>query len=140
MKKCSIYARAEYITTVSDATLIKRAFEIQQSFGCSRSADSIYIALAEHLQRTPPLRVIHFLQQWCYDLACYKLVGIIRYHPEQTDFIKKITNNLSPQALFRFLKELQIAKREALHPLNAKLLFESVFLSYQQMIRTLHKE
>jgi predicted nucleic acid-binding protein len=48
------------ITTVSDATLIKRAFEIQQSYGCSRSADSIYIALAEHLAKSCTVEIVTF--------------------------------------------------------------------------------
>jgi predicted nucleic acid-binding protein len=48
------------ITTVSDATLIQRAFEIQQSYGCSRSADSIYIALAEHLAKSNTVEIVTF--------------------------------------------------------------------------------
>ncbi len=48
------------ITTVSDATLIKRAFEIQQSYGCSRSADSIYIALAEDLAKIQTVEIVTF--------------------------------------------------------------------------------
>lgn len=32
-----------------EASLIKRAKEIRQSYGCSRSSDSLYIALAEEL-------------------------------------------------------------------------------------------
>ena len=40
------------------------------------------------------------------------------------------------QALLRYLKELQIARREAFHPLNPKLLFESILLAYQQLIQT----
>jgi predicted nucleic acid-binding protein len=48
------------VTTVSEATLIKRAFEIQQSYGCSRSADSIYIALAEHLAKSQPVEIVTF--------------------------------------------------------------------------------
>jgi hypothetical protein len=39
------------------------------------------------------------------------------------------------QALLRYLKELQVAKREAFHPLNPKLLFESILLAYQQLLQ-----
>ncbi len=46
--------------TVSDADLIERAFQIQQSYGCSRSADSIYIALAEHLAKNHTVEIITF--------------------------------------------------------------------------------
>jgi predicted nucleic acid-binding protein len=48
------------ITTISDATLIRRSFEIQQSYGCSRSADSIYIALAEHLAKSQTVEIVTF--------------------------------------------------------------------------------
>ena len=48
------------IKTISDADLIKRAFEIQQSYGCSRSADSIYIALAEHLAQSNTVEIVTF--------------------------------------------------------------------------------
>ena len=36
--------------------------------------------------------------------------------------------------LLRYQNELIIAKREALHPLNHKLLFESILLSYRHMM------
>lgn len=97
------------------------------------------IALAEQLQRAAPVQVIHFLQQWCYDLASFKLAGEIRYNPEQFDSIEKISISISLQALLRYVKELQVAKREAFHPLNPKLLFESILLAYQQMLLTTHK-
>lgn len=93
------------------------------------------LALADQLQRVAPVQVIHFLQQWCYDLLSYKLAGAIRYHPQQTDLIKNISKSLPLQALLRYLKELQTARREAFHPLNPKLLFESIFLAYQQLLQ-----
>jgi len=92
------------------------------------------IALADQLQRAAPVQVIHFLQQWCYDLASFKLVGVIRYHPDQIELIARISQNLPLQALLRYVKELQTAKREAFHPLNPKLLFESILLAYQQLL------
>ncbi len=93
------------------------------------------LALAEQLQRAAPVNVIHFLQQWCYDLASYKLTGVIRYYPQQSDLIKNISKNMSLTALLRYVKELQTAKREAFHPLNPKLLFESILLAYQQLLQ-----
>ncbi len=91
-------------------------------------------ALAEQLQRTEPVRVIHWLQQWCYDLNSAKLTGKVRYHPEMTDSICKLSIKIAVLDLLRFQKELLVAKREAFHPLNPKLLFESLFLSYRQMM------
>jgi len=93
------------------------------------------LALAEQLQRAAPVHVIHFLQQWCYDLASYKLAGTIRYNAQQSDLIKNISKSMPLQALLRFVKELQTAKGQAFHPLNPKLLFESLLLSYQQLLQ-----
>lgn len=101
-----------------------------------QSAKFDAIALADQLQRVAPVQLIHFLQQWCYDLTSYKMTGATRYHPEQTDLIGNLTKNMSLQALLRYTKELQVARREAFHPLNPKLLFESILLSYQQMLST----
>jgi DNA polymerase-3 subunit delta' len=95
--------------------------------------------LAEQIQRAAPVQIIQFLQQWCYDLASFKLAGKIRYYPEQSDLIENLSKIMSQQALLRYLKELQIAKREAFHPLNPKLLFESLLLSYQQLLQTKNK-
>jgi DNA polymerase-3 subunit delta' len=100
-----------------------------------QSAKPDALALAEK-QKAAPVQVIQFLQQWCYDLASYKMAGAIRYNPQQTDLIGNLSKNLSQQALLRYLKELQVAKREAFHPLNPKLLFESILLAYQQMLLT----
>jgi len=91
------------------------------------------LALADKLQRSSPPLVVHCLQQWCYDLASSKLTNRVRYFPEQSEVLKKLSANIPPMRLLRYQKELQIAKREAFHPLNPKLQFESIFLSYQQV-------
>ncbi len=91
-------------------------------------------ALADQFQKAEPGRVVHWLQQWCYDLASVKLTGKVRYNPEQADSIRKLAANLESFELQRYLKELQAAKREALHPLNPKLQLESLLLSYRQMM------
>lgn len=91
-------------------------------------------ALAEQLQRTEPFHVIYWLQQWCYDLGSAILTGKVRYHPDLTDLIKDLSSNIAIFNLLRYQNELIIAKREALHPLNPKLLFESILLSYRHMM------
>ena len=93
------------------------------------------LVLAEQLQRAAPVQVIHFLQQWCYDLVSYKQTGVIRYFPQYIDYIGKLSGSISLQGLLRYIKELQSAKREAFHPLNPRLLFESILLAYQQLLQ-----
>jgi len=94
------------------------------------------IALAEKIQKTEPAKIIHWLQQWCYDLNSAKLSGVVRYNSELTDLIKTLSGSISILELIRYQKELLTARREAQHPLNPKLLFESLLLSYRQMMLT----
>ncbi len=91
-------------------------------------------ALAEQWQKAEPGQVVHWLQQWCYDLASAKLTGKVRYNPELSDSIKKLAEKLDSFELQRYQKELLVAKREALHPLNARLQLESLLLSYRQLM------
>lgn len=98
-----------------------------------RPAQLDALMLADKLQRTAPALVVHCLQQWCYDLASAKLAGQVRYFPEQMETLKKLSANIPAMRLLRFQKELQTAKREAFHPLNPKLQFESILLSYRQI-------
>ncbi len=93
------------------------------------------LALAERMQKVEVARFVHWLQQWCYDLASAKLAGTVRYHPELADVISKLASGVDTFELLRFQKELLAARREALHPLNARLLFESLLLSYRQTMQ-----
>ncbi len=45
---------------VSDSVLILRAEQIRLNYGCSRSADSLYIALTEHLATVGPAELLTF--------------------------------------------------------------------------------
>ena len=92
------------------------------------------LALAEQMQKTEPAKVIHWLQQWCYDLSSAKLTGKVRYHSELNDLIKNMADKIPVLELSRYQKELLIARRESSHPLNPKLQFESLLLSYRQMM------
>lgn len=91
-------------------------------------------ALAEQLQGTEPAQVIHWLQQWCYDLGSAKFAAKVRYSLNSVELINNLAGKIDAYNLMRFQKELMIARREALHPLNAKLLYESLLLSYKQMM------
>jgi DNA polymerase-3 subunit delta' len=91
------------------------------------------LALAESLQRGIPVHIIHCLQQWSHDLASARLAGKVRYFPEQSTLLAKLAQDVSPQALLRFQKELLDARRAAFHPLNPRLFLESLLMSYRQL-------
>lgn len=91
------------------------------------------LSLADSLQRSMPIHVIHCLQQWVHDLYIAKLTGQVRYFSEYADAIVKLTNGVSTPALLSLQRDLQDARRAAYHPLNAKLVFESLLISYLQL-------
>jgi DNA polymerase-3 subunit delta' len=97
-----------------------------------RPASFDVLALAERLQKTDAASVIHWLQQWCYDLASARFAGTVRYHPEAAEAIRELAGSADPLELLRFHRELLTARREAAHPLNPRLLYESLLLSYRQ--------
>ncbi len=52
----------DYMTIISmpndETDLVKRAVEIRETYGCSRSSDSLYIALAEDLAKTRTVELL----------------------------------------------------------------------------------
>jgi DNA polymerase-3 subunit delta' len=95
-------------------------------------------ALAEELKnrRVEPVKVIQWLQQWCYDLASEKFIHQVRYNIKLHDSISKISLSIAEFDLLQLLKDLSVAKREAFHPLEPRLLFEALFASYRQILRS----
>jgi predicted nucleic acid-binding protein len=57
-----IYMGTINMAPSGDGALIKRAEEIRSGYGCSRSADSIYLALAEELLKSGPGELLTFDQ------------------------------------------------------------------------------
>ncbi|MDD4912009.1 MAG: DNA polymerase III subunit delta' [Sideroxydans sp.] len=91
------------------------------------------LGLAESLQKSPAINVIHCLQQWVHDLASAKLTGTVRYFPEQTELLLKLSAGTVVHDLLRYQKELKEARRAAFHPLNPKLVLEGLLISYRQL-------
>jgi predicted nucleic acid-binding protein len=47
-------------TETDDQSLVKRAVEIWETYGCSRSSDSLYLALAEDLAKSRTVELLTF--------------------------------------------------------------------------------
>lgn len=125
------FAPIDVLQGENDATASEERKLILQALKQTSQLDPL--SLAEQLQRVSPIVVIQFLQQWCYDLVSFKLTAKTRYYLEHIETINKISSGISLIDLLRYQNELQTAKREAFHPLNPRLLFESLFLSYRQL-------
>jgi len=88
--------------------------------------------LAEQIKNIEPAKVINWLQQWCHDLTNAKLTGNIRYFTAYADSIHALSIKVDVHRLLNYESKLAIARKEASHPLNLKLLYESILLNYQQ--------
>lgn len=56
------YLKGIIFTPNGEASLLKRAVEIREGYGCSRSSDGLYIALAEELAKTYDTEIVTFDQ------------------------------------------------------------------------------
>ncbi len=54
------YLKGTTLTPNGEASLLKRAVEIREGYGCSRSSDGLYIALAEELAKTYNTEIVTF--------------------------------------------------------------------------------
>lgn len=131
------FAPVTALNSENDAAVTEERKLFLQAVGEAKQFDAL--ALAEQFQRVAPVQIIQFLQQWCYDLISLKLANKVRYHPEHIEKIRKISIDMALVDLLRFQNELQTAKQEAFHPLNPRLLFESLFLSYRQLTMAANK-
>ncbi|XMD26643.1 DNA polymerase III subunit delta' [Chitinibacter sp. S2-10] len=77
--------------------------------------------------------IIEWLQKWVYDVISLGMTGIIRYYPDWKDALERV----APRAhlLFNLLNELNEAQRLAYHPLNQRLVLESLFFGYLDALR-----
>ena len=91
-------------------------------------------SLAEALQKTEQVLVVQWLQQWSYDLSAMKLAGRLRYHSGEEAVLRKLVAGITPLNLARLQGYLQSARREAQHTLNPRLFFETLFLTYRQLM------
>ncbi len=91
------------------------------------------LALTDFCQTLDPAMVLTWIQQWAYDLARAAMTGEVRYHGAQRDRLVAISGKIDMRKLFRFTRELYEARALARHPLNARLFFEAIFLSYRNL-------
>ncbi|MGL6040073.1 MAG: DNA polymerase III subunit delta' [Deefgea sp.] len=77
--------------------------------------------------------VIAWLQKWIYDLISLGLAQKIRYYPDWHDALLR----LSPRAhfLMHYVNQLTEAQKLSRHPLNQRLVFESLLFAYVDALR-----
>ena len=98
------------------------------------------IALAEQLEGAPPVLVVGWLQKWAHDIACRNAGGAVGYNPDLASAVEAVAARVDPVQATRFLRRMVGLQRIATHPLNARLFFEELLLSYAAFVKGLPVE
>jgi len=100
-----------------------------------RLNDAAFDPIAAAEQGYPMPHVLAWLQKWSYDLASQKLLGRVRYNPDQERALAALACRLDALAILRFHRETVRLQRSVHHPLNARLFMESILFSYADLVR-----
>jgi DNA polymerase-3 subunit delta' len=92
------------------------------------------LAAADAVRDCPIVHVIEWLQKWSYDLAYARVLGRVRYNIDHAEILARIGRRIDALAALRFHREMVNLQPFAHHPLNARLLCESVLLSYRDLL------
>jgi len=90
-------------------------------------------ACGEALQKLPVPLVLGWLQRWTYDLLAERTAGRPRYFPQAQTALARCAGRLDAAALARYLKTVTRQRAVENHPLNARLVFEELFLGYREL-------
>ena len=94
------------------------------------------LGLAEQVRDCAPALVVGWLQKWAYDLVSHKVTGAPRYNPDFSAAIASTGGRVALLEATRFLRHTVRLQRIVSHPLNARLFFEDLLLSYAALLRS----
>ncbi|BBE09172.1 DNA polymerase III subunit delta' [Mycoavidus cysteinexigens] len=94
-------------------------------------------ACGANLHKVPIPLVLSWLQAWLYDLTALRLANQIRYHPADQQALARCAQHLNPLRLVRYARTVNLRRVAENHPLNARLVFEELFLEYRSIF-TIH--
>jgi DNA polymerase-3 subunit delta' len=90
-------------------------------------------ACAEALQKLPVPLVLGWLQRWLYDLLAQRTAGAPRYFPQAAAALDRCAAQTDATAFARFIKTVTRQRAVENHPLNARLVFEELFIGYRDL-------
>jgi len=88
-------------------------------------------ACGENLQKLPVPLVLGWLQRWLYDLLAERTARRPRYFPGAAKALARCAQSADPAALARYMKTVTRQRAVENHPLNARLVFEELFIGYR---------
>ncbi len=90
-------------------------------------------ACGETLQKLPVPLVLGWLQRWMYDLLAQRTAGTPRYFPGASAALERCASQADANAFARFMRTVTRQRAVENHPLNARLVFEELFLGYRDL-------
>jgi DNA polymerase-3 subunit delta' len=76
---------------------------------------------------------VRLLQCWAFDLLACRMLRTVRYHPQRAARIARIAESANADRLWNWISSLRSAAAVREHPLNARLVIESLLVSYAQI-------
>jgi DNA polymerase-3 subunit delta' len=73
---------------------------------------------------------VRLMQCWAVDLILYRARGSVRYHPLREASIRQLAASARAEGLWRWTDALRNASAAREHPLNARLVIESLLATY----------
>ena len=99
------------------------------------SRDMNALTIAEQLDDAAPVLVVGWLQKWAHDIASRNAGGPVGYNPDFAPAVEAVAARVDPVQATRFLRRMVRLQRIAAHPLNARLFFEELLLSYAAFVK-----
>lgn len=90
-------------------------------------------ACGEALQKLPVPIVLGWLQRWLYDLLAERTARRPRYFPSSARELARCAAKVDPNAFARYWRTVTRERAVENHPLNARLVFEALFLGYREL-------
>ncbi len=95
--------------------------------------------IARRIPREMPVApTLATMQRWCWDLLGYRAAGCVRYHPTRRTAIVRLSHKASVEQLWRWADSLTRAQASREHPLNTRLVLESILLQYRGCLTITH--
>lgn len=87
--------------------------------------------VAAGVGRDPPVAAcVRLMQCWAFDLIQYRARGAVRYHPQRQASIGQLAASVRADRLWRWSEALKGASAAREHPLNPRLVIESLLARY----------
>jgi len=99
-----------------------------------RGASLTAAQVAAGIGRDPPVPAcVRLMQCWAFDLLQYLARGSVRYHPQREASIRRLAASARAEGLWRWVEALNGASAAREHPLNARLVIESLLARYTEV-------